>query len=114
MNYDPTLTNALVCGPVPDGWLQVGHHSFFRPDGLNVILTGEVHTGLRWVHVNCSRLASLPSWEDLRDVHRDFLGAGRQAFTVLPPETSGIGRCLHVLTCLDVDILPEINQGSPS
>ena len=73
--------------------------------------------GRWWQHLSCSRLERLPSWTDLRDTKAAFVGPDREAYVVLPPETSYVNQhphVLHVWACLDEPagrILPDFTRG---
>ena len=63
----------------------------------------------RWLHVSCSRRDRLPSWEDLRAVKDLFIGRGKEALQILPPEEEYVNlhpNTLHLWHCIDERIIP--------
>lgn len=89
-----------------------------RPDGLAVILSvAREKDERRWLHLSTSRPDRLPSYDDLCEVKRLFLGPERKAIQVFAPTTEHINihkRCLHLWCCLDGDPLPDFTHETGS
>lgn len=85
------------------------------PAGYSVILTvSDSHgDGKRWVHVSLAYPNRVPSYDELAEVKRIFVGLKRQAIMVLPREEKHINihpYCLHLYCCLDGDGLPDFGR----
>lgn len=102
-----------------DGWS--GGAAIFRGrGGLLVLLELEPHGGKAWVHVSVSIKTpdggnSLPSWAELAEVKRVFIGEQRKAIQVLPAaeEHFTFADVLHLWHCLGRDPLPDFRRFDP-
>ena len=97
----------------------LGHYGFeLRPEGrplqLFVILTANVERdGRRWLHVSASRSGRMPTYLDLVEVKRVFIGPDRTAYQVFPRESEHYNAhtfCLHLWCCVDGDALPDLRH----
>lgn len=83
-------------------------------DGLRVLAASSVEAdGRRWAHVSMSYADHLPSYDDLCDVKRLFLGPQSKAIQVFAPEAEHVNVhsfCLHLYACLDGDPLPDFRR----
>lgn len=64
------------------------------------------HDGRWWLHVSLSHPDKMPSYMDLAEVKRIFIGEEREAVQVFPPASEHISfhdRCLHLWSCLEPD-----------
>lgn len=108
---------------LPTGWQEqsVPRSSFFyggrhylRADGASVLFTvGRQDDGKRWLHVSIVVPEGLPTYEDLCELKRIFVGQKRQAIQVFPPRSKHVNihdRCLHLWACLDGDGLPDFGK----
>lgn len=61
-----------------------------------------------WLHSSTSRTNTLPSWDDLKLVHR-VVHQHRPVVQILPPPSSwlSIAECLHLFERLDADTVPR-------
>lgn len=102
----------------PYGWRErtfgPGRH-FWRQDGLSVIVTGGLHSdGRKWLHFSVARPDRLPTWDDLKETKRLFLGPERKAIQVIPKDSQYVNihpYCLHLFACLSDDGLPDFTGG---
>lgn len=98
---------------LPSTWLQTDPGVFQHINGLMVIssvVQDCAQDGRRWHHVSCSRVDRLPSYQDLQNVKRLFVGAERKAVQVFPRESEWCNDhpyCLHLWSCLDNDGIPD-------
>jgi hypothetical protein len=70
----------------------------------------------RWLHVSVSRRdKKIPTWEQMCQVKRVFLGDERTAYQVMPCKDKWVSihpGCLHLWCCLDRDqYLPDFTAG---
>lgn len=86
-----------------------------RKDGLRVIADGARKVdGLRWLHVSCSRESRLPSYHDLKDAKRTFIGDRLYAYQVFAPPARhvNLNEVLHLWACVDRPMyLPDMTWG---
>lgn len=71
--------------------------------------------GRRWLHLSTSFRTRVPTWEELRDTTRLFLGRERCAVQVIPPESQHVNiapTALHVWSCWDGPTVPDFTQGT--
>ena len=92
-----------------------GQRAFDHRDGRRVILTCGLHDGRWWLHVSVSRAKYTPSYEDLADVKRLFVGDAHQAVQVFPRRERHVNLhpfCLHLWACLEPegDGLPDFGK----
>ncbi len=92
-----------------------GQRAFQHHDGRHVIVTVGPSDGRWWLHVSVARAKYIPSYEDLADVKRVFVGEDRQAIQVFPRCERHVNLhpfCLHLWTCLepDGDGLPDFGK----
>jgi hypothetical protein len=120
-------TNEWVDGlAIPNGWVEIavrhdiapeleGQRAWRHRDGRTCVLSVGVHDGRWWLHVSVSRVKYIPSYEDLADVKRAFVGDAHQAVQVFPRRERHVNihpYCLHLWTCLepDGDGLPDFGR----
>ncbi len=70
----------------------------------------------RWLHLSVSRRdKKLPTWEQMSQVKRVFVGDERTAYQVMPPKSQHVNihpACLHMWCCVDLDhYLPDFTAG---
>ena len=106
---------------IPNGWLELavpvntpmeGQRAFEHIDGRRVIGSVGQHDNKWWLHVSLSRRKYIPSYEDLADVKRVFVGDARQALQIFPRRERHVNihpHCLHLWACLEPegDGLPD-------
>jgi hypothetical protein len=105
---------------MPVAWTPVVRESYVekwrRNDGLTVIISAAVELDdKRWLHVSCSRTNTLPSWKDLKEVKRVFVGRDRPALQLLPAEANYVNLhpyVLHLYSCIDNDAIPDFTHGT--
>jgi hypothetical protein len=110
---DIELTKELLPRVLPEAWKQIEQNTYIRKDMLTVIVTAEVVSTQRWLHVSCARRNQLPLWADLRAVKDLFIGRDKQALQVLPSEDKYVNIhpfCLHLWHCLDGDVVPDMRK----
>lgn len=83
-------------------------------NGVRVIASGDRFDGERWLHVAVSRPSGLPSYADLAQVKRTFIGPDRYAYQVFAPDSDHVNlyEVLHLWSCLDRPrALPDFTHG---
>lgn len=94
----------------PGGFDAIYQH---RLSPLKVIISWAPHPdGKRWLHVSVSHPLRLPTYDELCEVKRRFVGADKKAVMVFPAEGKHVNLhrfCLHLWHCLDKDPLPEFS-----
>jgi hypothetical protein len=97
---------------LPNGWLEVrnlppqfeGQRAWQHIDGRCVIGTVGAHDVRWWLHVSVSRAKYIPSYDDLADVKRVFVGDALQALQIFPRAKQHVNihpYCLHLWACLE-------------
>jgi len=87
----------------------------YRKEGEGLLVLASCATqadNQTWLHVSVSRLdRKIPTWEQMSQVKRHFIGDERTAYQVMPPKTKWVSihaGCLHLWTCVDQDAyLPD-------
>jgi hypothetical protein len=82
--------------------------------GLLVLITGAYHDGRRWLHVSASKQLSLPTWTEMADIKRVFIGEDRRALMISPARAYYVNahpNALHWWCGFDGDGLPEFSRG---
>lgn len=68
----------------------------------------------RWLHISMSHPMRLPTYEEMFEVKKRFIGSERYlTLMVLPPEALHVNDhpyCLHLWSCLDGHPLPEFSR----
>lgn len=80
-----------------------------------VISVSNEADGKVWTHLSVSYPGHLPSWAELRDTKRLFLGPESRALSVIPPDDEYVNihpYCLHLFVCLDGDVTPDFRRGA--
>lgn len=85
-------------------------------EGLLVLLScAECGDRKRWLHVSVSRAdRKIPTWEQMSQVKRLFIGDERTALQVMPPKAKHVNihpGVLHMYVCLDGDVTPDFTAG---
>ena len=101
---------------LPAGWRKAARSDrFFAPlnelcearRGKTIVLFSVGKHGEKWwLHVSLSHPEKIPSYMDVAEVKRIFVGKDRQAIQVFPKESEHVNlhpRCLHLWACLDPD-----------
>lgn len=100
----------LAEGFGPAGWL------YRRRGGVQVIVSAHVEgDGKLWLHVSASRRDRVPSYTELCEVKRVFVGAERMAVSVYAPETEHFNLhrfCLHLWAPIGHSPLPDFRRAS--
>ena len=114
------ITEAAAEGlKLPPNWkrdpITEGHpRGYSRADGLHVLVSGgRWPDGKRWLHVSLAFRNRIPTYWDLADVKRLFVGDDRQAIQVFPATGRHVNLhnyCLHLWACLDGDGLPDFGR----
>jgi len=68
--------------------------------------------GQPWLHVSLSHQARLPTWDEIAEIKRLFIGKDRHAAQVHPPETVYVNlhpRVLHLWSPLEHWPFPEFS-----
>lgn len=109
----------------PVGWVDLdafpkGHplHGVFsyrrKGDSLTVLFTAALEVdGKVWVHVSMSRPSRMPSYEDVCDVKRLFIGPDKKALQVFAAEADHVNiheYCLHLFHSPDGDGVPNFGR----
>jgi hypothetical protein len=108
---------------LPPGWGIRGefdpYMTFYRrreaKGALNVAVSARVEAdGRRWLHVSVSRNERMPSYQDMKDAKRIFVGPERIAYQVFAPESKHVNVhrfCLHLWCPLDGPVTPNFERG---
>ncbi len=85
-------------------------------EGLLVLASCAVYgDGVPWLHVSVSRRdRKIPTWEQMSQVKRVFVGDNRTALQVMPPKHQWVNihpGCLHLYCCLTHDVTPDFTAG---
>lgn len=108
---------------LPAGWREVergedGARYYNTARSLAVIVSIAVEQDRRrWLHMSCSHIERIPTWEELRDAKDVFIGRDRVALQVLPRQRDYVNidpRVLHLWCCLDGDVTPDFTRGMGS
>lgn len=119
-----SLTDSLAVSVVPAGWQEVpfpfdspfsGCRRYVRKgDKLKVLFSADRHEDERvWIHVSMSFKNRVPSYQDMCDVKRLFIGPGRKAIQVFAAESDHVNihpNCLHIWACDGSDGLPDFGK----
>ncbi len=114
-----------VLARVPASWTMeqmVGPQTAaFRRGAIQVLLSvARYDDGRIWLHVSAAGRTGperwhLPSWEDMKRVKNDFIGADRWAYQVFPDERSYVNKnayVLHLYSLLEGEpALPDFTWG---
>ena len=89
-------------------------YAFRSDNGVVVIISGQIESGKRWLHVSLSRKGRMPEYSDISLVKKVFIGEDLKAIMVFPERKYYVNIhrfCLHLWACLDGDGLPEFSHG---
>lgn len=82
-------------------------------DGRVVIISiAKRSDGRIWQHVSVSHPCRIPTYNELAEVKRRFVGRDRKAVMVFPAEDKHVNihaNALHLFSCLGEDPLPEFS-----
>lgn len=70
-----------------------------------------------WLHASMSRPASLPTYEDLKFLHRRFMNPKRKAMQLFVPDDQHVNlnpNVLHLWQTLGPDLIPDFTRGGRS
>jgi hypothetical protein len=92
-----------------------GQRAYLHRDRRRVIVSVGQQDGQWWLHVSVSREKYIPSYEDLADVKRVFVGDALQAVQIFPRRERHVNLhpyALHLWACLepDGDGLPDFGK----
>lgn len=110
---------------LPSGWSEdTGLYPpdearvFKHRDGLAVIVSeAEYADGRWWLHVSFSRAKRIPSYMDIANVKKLFVGDERWAIQVFPEASKHVNihsYCLHLFSTTAEGVLPDFTHGSGS
>ena len=101
----------------PKGWRELmapnpEGMSYARPDGLLVMKSILEHPDpdRTWMHVSVSRRTRMPTYRDMTEVKRLFVGEEREAYEVHPPKSKHVNIhpfCRHLWCALEGPALPD-------
>lgn len=114
------LLEGVLPRVLPAGWTV----RVTSDDGASYIHTRTMQTvivsvareldGRRWLHFSTAFPARLPTWAELRDTARLFIGRERCSVLVIPPESEHVNIhnfVLHTFSCLDGETVPNFTRG---
>lgn len=114
---------------LPDGWKEVelpsilvamgsppgAQRAFTRSNGLRVLVDcAEKADGRLWLHASMSYENRLPSYRDMCEVKRIFIGIHRTAVQVFPRQGEHVNLheyCLHLWSCIEGAPFPDFSEG---
>jgi hypothetical protein len=104
---------------VPVGWFKEAVRAtlpgwwWLHETGLKVCCGAVLRDEKRWLHVSMSRRDRMPSYDEMCEVKRLFIGEDTQAIQLFPRKSEHVNlhpNCLHLWACLDGDGLPDFRQ----
>lgn len=100
--------------PVPEGSPFEGHKMAQYGKASVIFSVGQELNGW-WLHVSYARKDRMPTYMELAEVMRIFIGRDRRAIQVFAAESRHVNihlRCLHLWCCLDSagDGLPDFGR----
>lgn len=108
--------------PAPDGWHIVEPWGdglmWQRLFGQRITVIEDIAIkadGRKWLHVSVAKPnQKIPTWEDLQEARRLFIGEDRECYQVFPPQERyvNLGNVLHLWCCLSSPdgILPQFDD----
>lgn len=91
-----------------------GYRYLNMRNGLRVVFTGAfIEDGKTWLHLSVSRAKECPSYEDLCEVKKTFVGEKMWAYQVFAPRTEHINIhqfTLHLWVSVDGPALPNFGK----
>lgn len=83
----------------PDGSFAAGEVFSRSTDGLKVLVSLDItpSQGVMWLHVSASHKDRTPTWDDMCDVKRNFIGEDKYAVQMHPPRDEYLNRATTVL-----------------
>lgn len=111
-------TKTLMGYDLPQSWECMGSFgpdgfAYSGPGGIRVIETRGEHEGHTWLHVSLSYRLRLPTYGDMIEVKRIFVGDEREAYQIFPRRERHVSihdYCLHLWCCLDAQLLPDFGR----
>jgi hypothetical protein len=101
-------------GRLPEDWQPIDSDvftAFSRADDLHVVVSVNTEAdGKRWLHVSASYADRVPTYDELCEVKRLFIGNGRHALSLYPRFDEHVNHhpfVLHLWSCLDGHPLPD-------
>jgi hypothetical protein len=98
-----------------------GYMCVHRFTGLGLIASASHHSdSRRWLHVSISHPNKIPTYQELADAKRDFIGEDVYAYQVFAPTKDHVNIhpfCLHLWCCLDAPngmVMPDMSEGTGS
>jgi hypothetical protein len=89
--------------------------AYENKNGLRVVTSvAKEEDGRHWLHVSLSRAGRMPTYQDIAEVKRIFIGEDRKAIFVLPEKARHVSIhdfCLHLWASLEYDPLPNFDEG---
>lgn len=108
---------------LPPGWTEFRIPETHPMDGARAAFNGKTslifscgkHDGSWWLHVSIAHPEKIPSYTELADVKRIFVGKDRQALQIFPAASEHVNihpRALHLWCCLEPkgDGLPHFGR----
>lgn len=90
-----------------------GNAMWRHPSGLLAGLSASTERdGNRWLHLSVSHAERLPSYDELAEARRAFIG-GRLAYQIFAPESEHVNihpNCLHMWAPVDHRPLPDFRN----
>lgn len=83
--------------PVPWQHALATEQVAFEGRGLFVIMSASLYNGERWLHVSASGRGRVPSYAELAEIKRVFVGRDRLALQLFPPAAEHVNIHPHVL-----------------
>lgn len=87
-----------------------------KSERLAVIVSGEVHNGVKYLHVSCSNPFHVPTYDQITFVKQVFIGDDREAYMVFPMKDKHVNihpYCLHLYSP-EQPLLPDFTGGMGS
>ena len=79
---------------------------------FSAILSEEIHSGLKWLHLSISSKFKKIDFDFMRNAKDRFIGKDKYAFMIFPPKDKHVNiypNCYHVFHCVDRHPFPEFS-----
>jgi len=86
---------------------------YFEKKKLTVVRSFEKIAGDNWLHVSVSAKGKIPTYNELTNVKKLFIGDDQKAIQIFPKEEEHVNiqpNTLHLYTCLTRDPLPDFRK----
>ena len=116
---ESTILARYITSPLPRGWkVSEDGHLFDNINRMRVIASAMRELdGRVWLHVSASFPHRVPTYAEMSDVKRVFIGDDHEAYSVWARKSKHVNLhpyCLHLWHCVDAEdgrALPDFTRG---